>query len=66
MRSTVLAASIVWSVDMHEVPGLRGFERDLDRLAVAHLADQDDFRRLAQRGAQRQANVGMSLCSSRW
>ena len=35
-----------------EVPGLGGGQRDLDRLAIAHLADEDHLRRLAQRGAQ--------------
>ena len=37
----------------HEVAGFGGGQRDLDRFAVAHFADQDDLRRLAQRGAQR-------------
>ena len=37
-----------------QVAGLGGFQRDLDGFAVAHLADQDDLGRLAQRGAQRQ------------
>ena len=36
----------------NEVSGLGGFERDLGRLLVAHLADQDHLRRLAQGGAQ--------------
>ena len=38
----------------HQVTGLGRGQRDLDRLAIAHLADQDDLRRLAQRRAQRQ------------
>ena len=50
----------------HEVAGLGRGQRDLDRLAVAHLADEDDFRRLTQRRRSAAANVGVSLCSSRW
>ena len=54
MRSTVFDASIVCSVENTRWPGLGRGQRDLDRLAVAHLADQDHLRRLAQRRAQRQ------------
>src|SRR5262249_28963816 len=36
----------------HEMAGFGGSQRDLDRLAVAHLANQDDLRRLAQRGSK--------------
>ena len=36
----------------HQVAGERGLERDLDRLAVADLADQDDVGVLAQDRAQ--------------
>ena len=36
----------------HQVAGLRGAQGDLDRLAVAHFADENDFGRLAQGGAQ--------------
>ena len=54
MRSTVFEASMVCSVEKHQVTGLGRGQRDLDRLAIAHLTDQDDLRRLAQRRAQRQ------------
>ena len=37
----------------HEVTGLRRGDRSGDRLEVAHLADQDHVRILAQRGGQR-------------
>jgi hypothetical protein len=37
----------------HEVAGLRRRERELDRLQIAHLANQDDVRVLAQSGPQR-------------
>ena len=36
----------------NEVTGFRCHQRDLHRRAIAHFADQNDFRRLAQRGAQ--------------
>ena len=36
----------------HEVPGLGRRQAGLDRLEVAHLADQDDVRVLAQRAAE--------------
>ena len=36
----------------HEVAGLGGDERRLDRLGVAHFADEDDVGVLAQRAAQ--------------
>jgi hypothetical protein len=36
-----------------EVARLRDAQRRFDRLEVAHLADEDDVRVLAQRGAQR-------------
>ena len=36
----------------NEVAGFRGHQRDFDGGAVAHFADENDFRRLAQRGAQ--------------
>ena len=48
----------------HQVAGLGRGQRDLDRLAIAHLADEDHLRRLAQRGAQRQREarrVGVQL-----
>ena len=45
-------ASIVCRVLKHEVARLRRHQRDFDRGAIAHFADEDDLRRLAQRGAQ--------------
>jgi hypothetical protein len=33
-----------------QVPGFGGAQSNLDRLAVAHFADQHDFGRLAQGG----------------
>src|SRR5438270_777098 len=36
----------------HQMPGFRRAQSDFDRLAVAHFTDENDFRRLAQRGAQ--------------
>ena len=53
MRSTVDAAVVVCSVPNTRWPGLRRLDRDRDRLEIAHLADEDDVRILAQRGAQR-------------
>ena len=53
MRLIVSVASSVCSVLHHEVAGLGRGERGLDRLEVAHLADEDDVGVLAQRGAQR-------------
>ena len=38
----------------HQVTGFRRGQRDLDGFAVAHLADEDHLRRLAQRGPERQ------------
>ena len=38
----------------HQVAGFRGFQRDLDRLAVAHFTHQNHLGRLPQRGAQGQ------------
>ena len=50
----------------HEVPGLGGEQRGLDRLEVAHLADQDDVGVLAQRAAQRvRERLGVDA-TSRW
>ncbi len=40
-----------------EVARLGRFERDLGRLVVAHLADEDDLRRLPERRAQRRGEV---------
>ena len=53
MRLIVSVASTVWTVEKHEVAGLGGGQRGVDRLLVAHLADQDHVRVLAQDAAQR-------------
>ena len=48
----------------HEVAGFRGGQRDFDRLAIAHFADEDDLRRLAQRRPQCQGEgrrIGVQL-----
>ena len=34
------------------MPGFGSFERDFDRFSIAHLADENHFRRLAQGCAQ--------------
>ena len=47
-----------------EVAGLRGGQRNLNRFAVAHFADENDFGRLSESGAQRQRErrrVGVQL-----
>ena len=49
----------------HKVAGFGGFQRDLNRFPVAHLAHQNHLGRLPQRAAQRCAKVGVSLCNSR-
>ena len=36
----------------HQVARLRGFQAQLDRLAVAHLADENDLRRLPEGGPE--------------
>ena len=40
------------------MPGLAGRDRDLHRFRIAHLADDDDVGRLAQRRAERGREVG--------
>ena len=52
MRLTVSVASRVCRVEKTRWPGLGGEQRGLDRLVVAHLADQDDVGVLAEGGAQ--------------
>ena len=50
-----------------EVAGLGRVERGLDRLEVAHLADEDDVGILAQGGAERLARTTrVSTPISRW
>ena len=51
--------------------GFGGFESDLDGFAVAHFADENDFGRLAQRGAQcqrkcRRVGVQLALVNGRF
>jgi hypothetical protein len=41
----------------HEVPGLRRRQRDPHRLRVAHLANDDDVRGLADDGTERRRKV---------
>ncbi len=43
-RLMVRAASVVCTVESTRVARLRGLERDVDRLRVAHLAHEDDVR----------------------
>jgi hypothetical protein len=50
----------------HEVAGLGGEQRRLDRLEVAHFADEDDVGILAQRAAQRLRERRVSTATSRW
>ena len=50
----------------HEVAGLGRGQRGADRLLVAHLADQDHVRVLAQHAAQRAAKEAVSSPTSRW
>ena len=67
MRLIVCAAELVCSVRERQVPGLGDAQRRLDRLEVAHLADEHDVGVLAQRRAQRRARSPcVSLCTSRW
>ena len=64
MRLIVCAAELVCSVANVRWPGLGDAQRRLDRLEVAHFADEDDVRIFAQRGAQRRGEaerVGVDL-----
>ena len=48
----------------HQMAGFRRGQRDFDRLAVAHLADQNHLRRLTQRRPQRERErrrIGVQL-----
>ena len=58
IRDTVDAASVVCTRREHQVAGLGRRQRNPHRLGIAHLADDDDVGRLAQRGAQRGREVG--------
>ena len=49
-----------------EVSGLGRQQRGFNRLEVAHLADEDDVRILAQGAAQRLTNEFVSAPTSRW
>ncbi len=53
MRLMVWAAELVCSVREGQVARLGDAQRRLDRLQVAHFADEDDVGVLAQGGAQR-------------
>ena len=66
MRSTVEEAVVVWSVASTRWPGLGGRDRERDRLEVAHLADEDHVRVLAQRLAQRLGEGAVCDGTSRW
>ena len=62
MRLIVCAAELVCSVPNVRWPVSAIFSADFDRLEIAHLADEDDVRILAQRGAQRVAEaVGVAV-----
>ena len=51
----------------HEVAGLGDRQRELHRLGVTHLTDEDHVGVFAQRGAQRpRRSVCVSLPTSRW
>ena len=66
MRLMVWAAEFVCSVAKVRWPGLGDAQRRLDRLEVAHLADEHDVGVLAQRGASALAKQCVSACTSRW
>ena len=51
MRSMVLEASIVWSVERTRWP-VSAASNDLGGFKIAHLTDEDDFRRLAKGGTK--------------
>ena len=57
MRLIVCAAELVCSVAERQVAGLGDLQRRFDRFQVAHLADEDDVRILAQCRAQRVAEA---------
>jgi hypothetical protein len=54
-RAIALTASLVWSVENTEMAGEGGLDRDLRRLAITDLADEDDVGILAHDRAQRRA-----------
>ena len=58
MRDTVDADIGRVHARQHQMSRLRRRQRDPHRLGIAHLADDDDVGRLAQRGAQRGREVG--------
>ena len=57
IRPTVDATSVVCIVVSTRWPGLGGGQRDAHRVRVAHLADDDHVRRLADDGAKRRGEV---------
>ena len=67
MRLIVSGASTVWSVENTRWPVSAARQRGLDRLLVAHLADQDHVRVLAQDAAQGALEGRRCRCpTSRW
>ena len=58
MRSIVCGGVLGVQGGEHQVAGLRRGDRGADRLEVAHLADEDHVRVLAQRGLQRVGEAG--------
>ena len=58
MRLMLSGASRVWRVLRTRWPGLGGQQGRLDRVQVAHLADQDDVGVLAQAAAQAAGEAG--------
>ena len=53
IRATVVADVGRVQARKHQMSGLAGRQRNLHRLRIAHLADDDDVGRLAKGGAQR-------------
>jgi hypothetical protein len=66
MRLIVSAAELVCSVARQRWPGLGDGERRLDRLQVAHLADQDHVRVLPERVLERLREALGVRPTSRW
>ena len=66
MRLMVGDAELVCSVPNVRWPVSAMRQRRLDRLEVAHFADEHDVGVLAQRRAQRVGEARVSACTSRW
>jgi hypothetical protein len=54
-------AVLVCSVAKHDVAGERGLGRDLGRLEIADLADEDDVGILAQQRAQHRGELQVDV-----